>query len=370
MTGKAKPIAVDLFAGCGGLSRGLHLAGFDVRAAVEIDETAQATYKANFPRTKLFKDVLEVTPADLRSACGGKPIALLAGCAPCQGFCSLTVKNKKNDPRNALLLRMAEIIHALRPSAVMMENVPGLETRGAEIFEQFIATMEGLGYPARKAWRVVQMADYGVPQSRRRLVMLVGNGFEIPFPEPTHAKRPDAGSSLKAWRNLRDAIGERPLPVTLKEALANGGPRKHDWHVVRNLQPQVAARLAAAIPGKTWLSVDESVRPKCHRGGYDGFTNVYQRMSWEQTPVTMTGGCTTPCKGRFGHPDPRRTTISVKEAALIQSFPEEHVFATDHMEAVCDMIGNAVPPEFARIAAQQVYKTLQARCSHGKVARK
>lgn len=364
------PIAIDLFAGCGGLSRGLHLAGFDVRAAVEIDATARASYEANFPGTKLFNDVLEVPPEELRTACGDKPLALLAGCAPCQGFCSLTAKNKKEDPRNALLLRMAEIIEALKPTAVMMENVPGLEKRGAKIFEQFISTLEQLGYPARKAWRVVQMADYGVPQSRRRLVMLVGRGFEIPFPEPTHTKRPKPGSSLPPWKNLRDAIGERPLPITLKEAQEKGGPRKHGWHVVRNLQPQVAARLAAAVPGKTWLNVAEAIRPECHRGGYDGFTNVYQRMSWEQTPVTMTGGCTTPCKGRFGHPDPRRTTISVKEAALIQSFPEDYVFATDYMERVCEMIGNAVPPEFARIAANRIRETLHAHTHHGKVARK
>lgn len=366
----SRPIAIDLFAGCGGLSRGLHLAGFNVRAAVEIDETARASYEANFPGTKLFKDVLDVTPDDLRDACDRKPLALLAGCAPCQGFCSLTAKNKKEDPRNALLLRMAEIIEALKPTAVMMENVPGLVKRGAKIFEQFITTLERFGYPARNAWRVVQMADYGVPQSRRRLVMLVGHGFEIPFPEPTHAKQPEPGSKLKPWKSLRDAIGERATPLTLKEARASGTPRKHGWHVVRNLQPQVAARLAAAIPGKTWLAVDEAVRPKCHRGDYDGFTNVYQRMTWEQTPVTMTGGCTTPCKGRFGHPDPRRTTISVKEAALIQTFPEDYVFATDYMEAVCDMIGNAVPPEFARIAANRIHETLNARTCHGKVARK
>ena len=357
----SRPIAIDLFAGCGGLSRGLHLAGFDVRAAVEIDETARETHKANFPNTKLFKDVLDVTPGELLAACEGKQLALLAGCAPCQGFCSLTAKNKKDDPRNKLLLRMAEIIEALKPEAVMMENVPGLQKRGAKIFEEFISTLERLGYPARNAWRVVQMADYGIPQSRRRLVMLVGRGFEIPFPEPTHAKRLEPDSDLKPWKTLRDAIGKRPLPATLKDAWSNGGPRAHGWHVVRNLQPQVAARLAAAIPGKTWLDVDEAIRPKCHRGGYDGFTNVYQRMSWEQTPVTMTGGCTTPCKGRFGHPDPKRTTISVREAALIQTFPEDYTFDTDQMEAVCNMIGNAVPPEFARIAATRIGDTLRAR---------
>ena len=149
-----------------------------------------------------------------------------------------------------------------------------------------------------------------------------------------------------------------PRPVTLSRASKDGGPRQHNWHVVRDLQPQTKRRLQAATPGRTWLDIDESVRPECHRDGYTGFTNVYGRMAWEQTPVTMTGGCTTPCKGRFGHPDKRRTTISVREAALIQTFPADYRFETDFMDAVCDMIGNAVPPRFACLAAKQIRETL------------
>ncbi len=362
----AKLIAVDLFAGCGGLSQGLVWAGFDVRGAVEIDAVAAKTYCKNHPHTQLIeRNICEVAPSELKAVCGDEPIALLAGCAPCQGFCSLTAKNNRRDPRNKLVLQMAKLIRELKPTAVMMENVPGLEKRGSKIFRKFVASLRAAGY--RPRWQVVQMADYGVPQSRRRLVLFAGRGFTISFPKATHAKEPPPKSKMRRWLTLRDVITKQSKPITMSQARKNGGPRKFNWHVVRDIQPQVAKRLKAAIPGKTWLALKESIRPKCHRSGYKGFTNTYGRMSWNQTPVTITGGCATPCKGRFGHPYKRRTTISVREAALIQTFPRSYKFETDYMDVVCDMIGNAVPPRFARVAGKRIREELEKR--HESLAR-
>ena len=353
-------IAIDLFSGCGGLSLGLRRAGFRVAAAVELHSRAANTYSRNHPGTQvLIRDLRSVSGEQLQAATGCEKVSLVVGCAPCQGFCSLTSKYSREDERNGLLMEMARIVRELQPDAVMMENVPGLASRGKVIFSNFMEALEEEGYLPEA--RIVQMANYGVPQYRRRLVTLAGKGFRIPFPACTHARLPKPGSQQVPWVTVRSAIHEMSPPLKLSEARKNGGPRKNNWHVVRDLQPQTKARLKAAQPGKTWLEVEERLRPKCHRDGYKGFTNVYGRMKWDDVSVTITGGCTTPCKGRFGHPDRRRTTISVREAALLQTFPESYVFECDFIDEVCEMIGNAVPPLFAECIGIEIRKALEER---------
>ncbi|MBI4020933.1 MAG: DNA cytosine methyltransferase [Candidatus Aenigmarchaeota archaeon] len=354
--------AVDLFAGCGGLTLGLRRAGFQMAVAVELDKAAARTYRFSNRRTHLIvDDVRRVRATRIRGHLQSGPVDLLAGCAPCQGFCSLTRKHHRSDPRNELLLEMARLIVGLRPRAVMMENVPGLLTRGSRVFRDFLERLEAAGY--EPSFKILQMADYGVPQYRRRLVLVAGRGFQIPLPVPTRARAPRPASDVKPWATVRSAIGHLSAPVTMSAARRRSQLRSHNWHVARDLNPQTKARLRAARPGETWLDIDEAIRPTCHRAGYSGFSNTYGRMRWDGVSPTITGGCTTPCMGRFGHPDRRRYALSVREAALLQTFPEHYYIATNHMSRACDLIGNAVPPLFAEVVGRQIRSALRA---HGK----
>lgn len=353
--GGSAPTAIDLFAGCGGLTLGLKRGGFRVLSAVEVEPHAYATYRANHPEVSAYlQDIQTVKGSSLLGK--RKNVSLVAGCPPCQGFSSLTSKWQRDDPRNELVDEMRRVVRELKPAMVMMENVPGLATTGRPILERFLRSLRAMGYLV--TWKVLQVADYGVPQRRRRLVLLAGRGFDIPIPAPTHSRVPD--KERVRWRTVRSAIGDMGEPIIFDEAKEAGGPDMFGWHVIRRMSSQNVRRLKHARPGAVWTKIPKRLRPDCHKGTDAGFRNTYGRLKWDEPSSTITGGCTSLSKGRFGHPTQLRT-ISVREAARLQTFPDSYVFDSPYIDYVCEMIGNALPCDFAEMLARQCVSSYSQR---------
>jgi DNA (cytosine-5)-methyltransferase 1 len=342
--------AIDLFAGGGGLTVGLKRAGFRVVSAVEIEPHAFATYKTNHTDVTAYRqDIRTVDGTVLARSAPAGSVDLLAGCPPCQGFSSLTSKYRCADPRNTLVREMGRIVKEANPLAVMMENVPGLAQKGKPLLDELVALLEKQGYTVTQG--TLQVADFGIPQNRRRFVLLAGKGFKIELPKATHSWNGKNG--LQKWTSIDVVLKGLKKPITLDKAKERGGPKTVNWHVVRCLSPDNMRRIKKAKPGNAWWSgIPKRMRPECHQSKDAGFSNVYGRMKWGSVSPTITGGCTTFSKGRFGHPTQNRT-ISVYEAALLQTFPVDYVFDTPFMDHACNIIGNALPCDFAQVVAQQ-----------------
>ncbi len=349
--------AIDLFCGAGGVTVGLKRAGFRVLAGIEFDKEIAETYKANHPGVNLIvDDIRNLTGKKILNRIDKKNVDLVVGCPPCQGFSKLTDKWHRDDERNDLVLEMARVVAEIKPKFCMMENVSGLAQRGKKMLEQFSNKLKSEGYIVE--YKVLQLADFGVPQSRKRVVLLASKKYSLTFPKVTHTDNARQSSNLKKWRTLQDVVNKKIKAVNFKYAKENGGPQKFHWKVYSDLKDITIQRLKAAKPGATRYDLPEHLRPACHKGSNKGFENVYGKLSWKQTPPTITGGFTVPAKGRFGHPNFSRA-LSVYEGALIQTFPKRYKFRTDKIELACQMIGNALPCQFAELASKRIYRSLQ-----------
>ena len=326
---KKKSTAIDLFSGCGGLTLGLKQAGFRVLGAVEMDPLAVETYKKNHRGVYVWPtDIRKLAASRVLEALrlSASDLDLLAGCPPCQGFSRITTLNGKYrqvDDRNNLVFEFLRFVRVLRPKAVLLENVPGLAKNRR--FRKLCSALRRLGYTLNIG--VLDAADYGVPQRRRRLV-LVGTIYGAPILAEQSANRV---SVREAFRKLR----LRPLRDPL--------------HKTRENRTERIRALIRRIPKNGGSRLDLGVRHQldCHRTS-DGFKDVYGRMAWGDVAPTITGGCCNPSKGRFTHPSKARC-ITLREAALLQSFPASYQVSLRRGKfAVAQMIGNALPPEFVR----------------------
>jgi DNA (cytosine-5)-methyltransferase 1 len=354
---KRSLIAVDLFSGGGGLSYGLRQAGFVVSAAVEMDREACNTYAKNHPNTILFEDdIRTVAGRQLQKTSPTGVIDLVAACPPCQGFSALTSKYGREDPRNQLVFEVERIISELEPKVFMIENVPGLASKGKGLLRKAMDSLSAIGYNIN--YDVLEVADYGVPQRRKRLVILGSKVGQLPLPARTHTR--DGSNGTAPWVTFKDALypNSRGKPKEISQFTKGEDPRDANWHVTRKLSAINRERLRATKQGLTRASIPMELRPECHKHSNSGYSNVYGRMSMDQPAPTITGGCVTLSKGRFGHPTLLRT-ISVREAAILQSFPEEYIFDSPYIDYVCGIIGNALPPLFAEKIARHCFYHIQ-----------
>ncbi len=316
-------------------------AGFQVLGAVDIDARSITTYKANHPDVIVWQsDIRELEPTELLDnlelTIGS--LDLLTGCPPCQGFSTIRTLNgavRINDSRNELLLEFQRFVEKIYPRAIMIENVPGLVT--SVRFTEFCKRMEELGYIGD--YRILNAADYGVPQRRRRLIYIAGLGISIPF-----------AGKIPGIKTVRDAIGDLP------KAGESGDPI-HD--IPENRTPKVKT-IIKNIPknGGSREVLPQYLRLECHKK-CSGFKDVYGRMAWDKVAPTITSGCFNPSKGRFLHPDENRA-ITMREAALLQGFPTNYEFPNiESKTGMALMIGNALPPPFIAAHARCILTALE-----------
>jgi DNA (cytosine-5)-methyltransferase 1 len=335
---KQKFLSIDLFSGCGGLTEGMHQAGFETKIAIEIVEEAAKGYKLNHPGAEMLqRDIRTISKEDISCILKGDRLHLLAGCPPCQGFSSVRRLNRESvhDHRNDLVLEYLRLVKEHLPYTIMMENVPAL--KDYSLFKQLVRELKDIGYNID--FDVVNVKNYGVPQSRRRLVMV--------------------GSLLGPIKIAR-GTNEK---VTVRDVISNLESKKTTQDPIHKISAKHTDRVLERIRltpknGGSWKDLPKEWVLECHKGKDVGFNDIYGRLRWDDYSTTITGGCLNPSKGRFLHPEEDRV-ISPREAALLQSFPIDYKFPLNiPKQALALLIGNALPPKFSYIQSLNIKKHL------------
>lgn len=341
---------VDLFCGIGGLSYGMKSHGLHILEGFDLDWTCQYAYETNTDATFIYKDIREVRGKDIRVKYRRNAIKVLAGCAPCQPFSSYAFKNKNKDPNKYdLLYEFGRLVKEVQPDIVTMENVPSIASfKLKDVLGDFVKTLKSEGFSVK--YQVVFCPDYGVPQTRKRLVLLASKLGEIELPKPTHKKG--------EYETVRDVIGSLP------ELRAGEASKTDALHRCAALGETNMRRIQATPYGGGWKDWPQELVLDCHkREGGKSFGSVYGRMVWDEPSPTITTQCTGIGNGRFGHPDQDRA-ISIREAALLQTFPMNYKFFPNEEEVsitkASRYIGNAVPPRLGEIIADSIKEHIRS----------
>lgn len=326
--------AIDLFSGCGGLSVGLEQAKINVLYAVELDPKIANTFTINHPDTHMINDdIRNISDVELKKI--GKDINIVAGCPPCQGFSQMNRKNMRSkyvDQRNLLILEYYRAVKAIEPEFIMLENVP--EIVHFEKFKSVLKSLKKLGYNLDS--KIINVKDFGVPQNRKRLVLLGSKHYEMNFPTCNDS----------CYLTVRDAIGNLKTP-----SISDDPMQKVYSHHTERIKKMISlipknGGSRRDLPYEYWL--------ECHKKKNIGYSDVYGRMSWDTQAPTITGGCLSPSKGRFLHPEQDRS-ISIREASLLQSFPLDYKFDKKCSKSLlAQMVGNAIPPKISKFQGEYI----------------
>ncbi|MEN3111714.1 DNA cytosine methyltransferase [Uliginosibacterium paludis] len=337
---------VDLFCGAGGLSHGFVLEGLPMAAGIDLDPACKYPYEQNNDAPFLQRDVSKLPSSEVADLYGDAEVKVLAGCAPCQPFSTYAQRYESDgkEGRWGLLYHFARLVKDTSPDVITMENVPTVAKH--EVFHDFVATLREQKY---HVWfGVVDSSQYGVPQMRRRMVLLASRYGEIKMIEPTH---PDPIT-------VKEAIG-RLRPLSAGEAAPGD-----KLHVAAGLTDKNLQRIRHSKPGGTWRDWPKKLVADCHKADSGRtYPGVYGRMEWHKPAPTMTTQCYGFGNGRFGHPEQDRA-ISLREAAILQSFPRDYAFVPPdgpvHFTSLGRMIGNAVPVGLGRAIAKSIKAHLAA----------
>ncbi len=344
-------IAIDLFCGIGGLTRGILNSGINVVAGVDLDETCEFAYTNNNIRRDNLENVEFINKSvselgqELVNYYGENDVKILMGCAPCQPF-SNHQKNKLSSETHEkwdLLYSFINQISILTPDIVSMENVANLANK--KIFEEFCDFLVKNNYNVN--YQIIDAADYGVPQRRKRLLLLASKIGSIEFIKKTHVDKKVT---------VRDAIGHLP------EINAGANNLLDNMHTSSNLNKLNQRRIKASTPGGTWRDWPKNLLPECYKKESGAtYTSVYGRMKWDKIAPTLTTQFTTYGTGRFGHPQQNRA-LSLREGAILQTFPIDYKFYEKHLNitraTISRHIGNAVPVRLGEVIGESIIKHL------------
>lgn len=337
--------AIDFFCGAGGLTHGLIKAGIQVLAGVDIDSRLRETYeKNNHPSKFICADINDLSIISLRNqiGIGDDELVLYAACSPCQPFSTLN-HMKGKDERKSLILSFANLVKVSPPDFILVENVPGLNNSyGKEIYSQFICMLKECGFNYFDSG-LIDAQFFGVPQVRRRFILLASRHGEIKLPKP----------NKNNVRTVREHIGDlHPIEDgETYERIANHTSRKLPVHI---------KNIAKAVPkngGSRQEIKDKSILLSCHQRNPKAHKDVFGRMNWDKPAPTLTCRCTDVYCGRFTHPEQDRG-LSLREAACLQTFPRNYTFFGNFAH-VSRQIGNAVPVKLATKLGVQIIKSAQ-----------